>query len=292
MNSMTGFGSGSFTEPESAITFRTEISSVNKKQLEIKLSLPHELAALEPAVRSAVQARIARGQLSIRIETVCGPESAPQVDFSRLLPVYRAAKAFQTANGIPGEITISDLLAIPAMPAVSPRDYSDSRFQDAVLASLGSALDSLLRMRAHEGGKLSADLLSRIAAMESMLAGIEPAAAQLAGSQTQRLKDKIAELHLDPAVTADRILQEAVIYGDRYDVTEEITRLHCHFGHFRKIAADVSQPVGRSLDFLVQEIFRECNTLGTKASCPEISPAVVMLKTELEKIREQVQNIE
>ena len=146
-------------------------------------------------------------------------------------------------------------------------------------------------MRNHEGEKLKTDLLDRIAFMEETVRKIQPMAAKLPEVQKAKLFEKLKDLEIPIDENDERLLKEAVIFADKLDVTEEITRLFCHFNHFRKLA-DSENAVGRSLDFLVQEIFRECNTLGTKAASTEISPLIVDLKTELEKIREQVQNIE
>ena len=147
-------------------------------------------------------------------------------------------------------------------------------------------------MRTREGENLKRDILGRIGVMETLVDEIRPLAAQLPAIQKERLFKRLKEFDLSIEDTDERILREAVIYGDKLDVTEEITRLRSHFTNFRKLADEPDTPVGRSLDFMVQEIFRECNTLGNKAGSTEISPRVVMLKTELEKIREQVQNIE
>lgn len=290
MKSMTGFGSASAANTTTGVGLKAEISSINKKQLELKLGLSRELSMYEIPLRTLVSEKIARGSVSLRIEFLPGSANHP-VDFSGLLPIYEAAKRFQQENKIPGEITISDLLALPEAAVAVSVDYSDPVYLELLTEAVTNALDNLVKMRSHEGEKLKADLLNRIQFMEQTVQKIQPLAAQLPELQRIKLLEKIKDLDIAVDTNDERLLKETVIFADKLDVSEEITRLFCHFNHFRKLA-DSENAVGRSLDFLVQEIFRECNTLGTKAASTEISPLIVELKTELEKIREQVQNIE
>ena len=290
MKSMTGFGSATATDTTTGIGLKAEISSINKKQLEIKLGLSRELTMYEIPLRSLVSEKIARGSITLRIDFLPGA-SDHYLDFDKLRLIYDAAKRFQEENNIPGEITISNLLALPDASAHATTDFSDPVYMKLLTEAVGKALSALVEMRHHEGEKLKVDLLKRIDIMEQTVAKIRPMAAKLPEQQKEKLLEKIKDLGIPVDANDERILKEAVIFADKLDVTEEITRLNCHFDHFRKLSASETA-VGRSLDFLVQEIFRECNTLGTKAACAEISPLIVELKTELEKIREQVQNIE
>ena len=289
MKSMTGFGSATAADAASGIGLKAEISSINKKQFELKTGFPRELSPYEIPMRNLVSERISRGSVSLRVDFLSG--SAANTDFSKLLPFYKAARAFQSENGIPGEITISDLLALPENMVSRPADYSSPLYLKLLTEAVSEALDHLIEMRVHEGEKLKEDLLSRIDVMERTVEKIRPLAEALPKIQREKLVEKLKEFNLPREPDDDRILKEVVIFADKLDVSEEITRLFCHFSHFRKLAGSENS-VGRSLDFLVQEIFRECNTLGTKAASQAISPLVVDLKTELEKIREQVQNIE
>lgn len=291
MKSMTGFGSATATDATTGIGLKAEISSINKKQFELKLGLSRELSMYEIPLRSLVSEKIARGSITLRIDFLPGVIEEHPVDFFRLRTVYKAAKEFQKENNIPGEITISDLLSLPDAVSASATDYSDPVYLKLLTDAVSGALNNLLTMRNHEGEKLKTDLLERIAFMEETVRKIQPMAAKLPEVQKAKLFEKLKDLDIPIDENDERLLKEAVIFADKLDVTEEITRLFCHFNHFRKLA-DSENAVGRSLDFLVQEIFRECNTLGTKAASTEISPLIVDLKTELEKIREQVQNIE
>ena len=288
---MTGFGSATATDTTTGIGLKAEISSINKKQLEIKLGLSRELAMYEIPLRSLVSEKIARGSITLRIDFLPGASDGHYLDFDKLRLIYDAAKKFQSENNIPGEITISNLLALPEASAHGATDYSDPVYLKLLTEAVEKALSALVEMRHHEGEKLKVDLLKRIDIMEQTVEKIRPMAAKLPEHQKEKLIEQIKDLGIPVDANDERILKEAVIFADKLDVTEEITRLNCHFDHFRKLSASETA-VGRSLDFLVQEIFRECNTLGTKAACAEISPLIVELKTELEKIREQVQNIE
>jgi len=293
MRSMTGFGRAEGFRNDLNCGFKVEISSINKKQFELKFSIPKELAPLEMELRSFLSEKLVRGSVTLRVEmNSCGTSGFQKADFSRAAVILAAAKKFQQENDLPGEITISDILAVPDAAVIQTADISN---EDVILflkQTVAEALGKLQALRESEGANLELDILARIAGMERIVNEIEPLAKQLPELQKQKLYKRLKELELLSDYNDDRLLREAIIYGDKLDVTEEITRLHSHFDNFRKLVADTENAVGRSLDFLVQEIFRECNTLGNKAASTEISPRIVQLKTELEKIREQVQNIE
>ena len=293
MRSMTGFGRAEEYSNELNCGFRVEISSINKKQFELKLNIPRELSPLEIELRTFVAERLARGSISLRVELILHNETQfHSVDFSRAVLLLKAAYKFQQEHGLPGEITISDILAIPDAAVIQNADLGNEQIIGFLESVIASAIARLIEMREREGANLKADILSHLAVMEHLVGEIEPLAAKLPELQTQKLYKRLKELDLPADTTDDRLLREAVIFGDKLDVTEEITRLHSHFSNFRKMVDDNVSAIGRSLDFMIQEIFRECNTLGNKAASTDISPKIVVLKTELEKIREQVQNIE
>ena len=293
MRSMTGFGRAEEYSNELNCGFRVEISSINKKQFELKLNIPRELSPLEIELRTFVAERLARGSISLRVELILHNETQfHSVDFSRAVLLLKAAYKFQQEHGLPGEITISDILAIPDAAVIQNADLAGESVGAFLKEVISAAIDRLVEMREREGENLKQDILTRLADMERSVEEIEPLAAKLPELQAQKLYKRLKELELLPDAGDDRLLREAVIFGDKLDVTEEITSLRSHFANFRNIAEDPVSAIGRSLDFMIQEIFRECNTLGNKAASTEISPKIVILKTELEKIREQVQNIE
>ncbi len=292
MRSMTGFGRAEHFDASGKIGFKVEILSINKKQFELKLSIPRELGILEIPLRTFVAERLTRGTVTLRIELVRQPGVLPPtVDLTRAKAVLEAARKFCLDNEIPGEVTISDLLSMPDAVQIQTADYSDENMETLLKQTVGDAIERLLEMRTREGENLRKELLLHLEVMEQLLAEIEPLAARLPEQQMQKLYKRLKEMDLPADTNDERILREAVLYGDKLDVTEEIERLHSHFRNFRRMTAEQNS-VGRSLDFMVQEIFRECNTLGNKAASTDISPKAVALKTELEKIREQVQNIE
>lgn len=293
MKSMTGFGRAEEYSNELQCGFKAEISSINRKQFDLKISMPRELMPFEMELRAFVAERVTRGSLMLRIEPLLiAGHSGSSADFTKAELLLAAAREFQEKHHLPGEITISDILAIPDAVAVQPVDLSNEACMAFLKQILATAIDAMIRMRELEGQNLQKDILSRIDTMETVVNEIQPLAEALPDLQKQRLYKRLKEFDLPIEDNDERILREAVIYGDKLDTTEEITRLHSHFSNFRKLARETDGPVGRALDFMVQEIFRECNTLGNKAASTEISPRVVTLKTELEKIREQVQNIE
>lgn len=293
MRSMTGFGRAERFRDDLHCGFKAELSSINKKQFELKFSIPRELAPHEMALRAFLAEKLVRGSVTLRIELVScgGGPGILQADPSRAEILLESARAFQKKHGLPGEITISDLLSVPDAFSVQSADLENPEIAGILFETVGAALENMLKLKESEGENLKRDLLARIDRMEQLVREIEPLASVLPELQKQKLYRRLKELELLSDCNDDRLLREAVIYGDKLDVAEEITRLASHFANFRKLASE-SGAVGRSLDFLVQEIFRECNTLGNKVPTTEISPKVVQLKTELEKIREQVQNIE
>ena len=247
----------------------------------------------EMELRAFVAERISRGSLTLRIEPLMqAGQPLQNADFSKAELILAAAREFQEKHYLPGEITISDLLAIPDAITLQAVDLSDEKSMEFLKRLLSSAIDGLVRMRSLEGVNLQKDILKRIDTMEEIVNEIQPLAEALPEIQKQRLYKHLKEFDLPVDDNDERILREAVIYGDKLDTTEEITRLRSHFSNFRKLARETDGPVGRALDFMVQEIFREWNSFCNEAASTEISPRVVTLKTELEKIREQVQNIE
>ena len=294
MRSMTGFGRGEAASPDGKILFRTEISSVNRKQFELKTFLPKDMLAAEIEIRRLVAARISRGSLSLRMETVFqNPEDkAVSVNRETALALLRQLKEIGQEAGLQKEPQPGFLLQVPGIIEQKNLDFSDPSLLETLKRSCSKALDNLIRMRENEGENLRKEFKNRLALLEETINRIEPLAAEVPRLQQEKLLRRLEENNLTPDPHDDRVLRELVIFTDRSDVTEEITRLRSHFSHFRIFLDNTEEALGRNMDFLMQEMFREINTLGNKAPTPEISPLIVMLKTEVEKIREQVQNIE
>ena len=291
MNSMTGFGSARGESPELGVGLRMEISSINRKQFELKCALAHEIAIFENEIRMRVSQKISRGSLLLRAVIVpCGPEQDPAISLAER--VSRLAFDLQKRCALP---SLSDALAILALPSVAgcaDTAFSGPDMEKLVLDVTDRAVEDLLNMRAAEGGRLRPDLEARLATLENDLTRIEPLVRELPGQQYAKLLARAREAGFKTEADDERFLRELVIFTDKCDVTEEIVRLKSHFVHFRDLLAQTGEPAGRPLDFLTQEIFREINTLGNKAPIPEVSRMIVSMKTETEKIREQVQNVE
>ena len=295
MRSMTGFGRGEASSSDGGMSFVTEISSVNRKQLEIRLALPRELSEFEPLVRNAVSGIVSRGMINVSVRAVYSGCSCKNYSFNENLAgmLLKRFAEFQKKNCIPGTLTISDLASIEGIVEESTPELDQEAAEKALIDSVRSALGALVSMRDKEGAALGTDLAGKLELLKNLLDTIEPAASEIPAKQIERLTKKLKDAELPVEPDDERLLRELVIFSDRSDVSEEITRLRSHFAQFADFIADKSQDCsGRSLDFLIQEMNREINTLGNKALDTSVSPLVVKMKTELEKIREQIQNVE
>ncbi len=290
---MTGYG---FSEHRcnSGVTFSVEVFSVNKKNLELRVSLPKEALQLEPFVRQIAAKRLSRGFITIRIN-IKAEESflKDSVKINEALAhVYlKKIRNMQERHDIPGVMGISDIIRLPG---VIEDDLESSEFmksEEDLILSVNAALDKLIEMRMREGESLKADIENRISFLESIVVKVRPMAEKIPELQKEQLLKRLNESGLQIDSGDERLLRELVIFSDKSDVTEEITRLKSHFKQFREFM-NKSEPCGRSLDFLTQELQREITTVGNKALQSEITPLIVEFKTELEKIREQIQNIE
>ncbi len=295
MNSMTGFGKGT-AAAGSAGSIGVELSSVNRKQLELRISMPPELTALEPELRKKIGGVISRGAVQVRVVFLPGRDGAANpaaVNPAMLEALLRQVMEVRKKYGLPVEaVAVEELMRLPGVMAENSFDPENTQeLLEALMQAADTAIGHFQKMRAAEGANLQADFMERIEELEKLLAQIEPLAAGIPAMQKERLLAKIAAENLPVAADDERLLKEILFYADKADVTEEITRLHSHFGQFRHFMSE-TRPVGRSLDFLMQEFFREITTLGNKAGIPAVSPLVVAFKSELEKLREQIQNVE
>lgn len=291
MRSMTGFGNAECSS-KTGIIVRVDIVSYNKKQLDIRALLAKELLAFDNITRKVVSSRVSRGSITIRAE-VSASDSAvdKQVRInSKLAAAYvKQAQKLQHRLQLSGEISINEILTLPGVIEELTIDHLLD--EKTFLTSLNKALDQFVKMREMEGKELKKDITQRCRQLAEIVDKIEPLAAGIPSLQQARLAENMKSAGLDIDLDDDRILKEIVVFSDRYDVSEEITRLRSHFLQCKELLTK-NEPVGRAFEFLIQEIQREINTLGTKAGNSDISPLVLFFKTELEKIREQVQNVE
>jgi len=289
---MTGYGRGESSGGGFKVT--TEVSAVNRRQAEIAVSLPRELEALEPKLRDEVNRVIARGRVSLRVNLHASDAASPR--HLRLdLPLARAyAKELRRLADelqLDGGVTLEALLRAPGVLQTDESLEDPEMHWTLVNTSLQKALGALVKMREREGKHLAADLKARIALMKSAVEKVRNLAPGVAIRYREQLRERLTAAGLPIPADDERLLKELVLFADRSDITEELTRLQSHFKQFDDCLKS-KEPVGRTLDFLAQEMNREINTIGSKANDAAISREVVVLKTELEKFREQVQNVE
>ncbi len=291
MHSMTGFGRGSAATD--AWQASVEISAVNRKQAEVVLQAPRELNELDARIRKAVLGTVSRGriQVSISIEPAAGALGDFRIDPALALAFSNAFVVLGKTVGYPVVPAAADFLRQPGLIAAGNSEMDAEAAWLAVEPALGDALKQLAAMRESEGGHLKADFLARLDLLVSFARKIATEAPGRPIRQRELLGKRLRDAGLDLDPTDERVLKEIALFADRCDVSEEITRLDSHFAKFREYL-DAAEPPGRALDFLCQELFREFNTIGSKANDASIAQTIVEAKTELEKIREQVQNVE
>jgi uncharacterized protein (TIGR00255 family) len=293
MKSMTGYGRGECARDGFKIT--VELSSVNRKQGEISVVLPRDLEVLEAQIRDVINRSISRGRLTARVSLHSADgRSSARVRLNEPLAkayvreLHRLGKELKLA----GPVTLDMLARAPGVFETDEEIAEAEDFWPAVEKALQSALATLLKMRQREGAHLAKDLAARIATMRKATAGVQKRAPEVQARYREQLVQRVKAAGLEaPGLDDERLLKEVVYFTDRSDISEELTRLQSHYQQFND-CLNSTEPVGRTLDFLAQEMNREVNTIGSKANDSEISRAVVTLKTELEKFREQAQNVE
>ena len=289
--SMTGFGRSVSDTPFGRLI--TEIQSVNRKYLEMFISMPKEFGRFEQAVRKWVGEKVARGQISIRIHLIPSEKAAAD-----LLPDVKMLRGLQKGwKKIAKELGCNPKqIDLPFLMLHSPMQQKVQFAQDEDLQEIEKAfkeaLEALLKMKRSEGNALASDIVERVALLEKHLKAIEKAAPQGTKRMQEKLVEKLKEAKFEGSALDERLMREVLLFAEKVDITEEITRLLSHFRQFRETVRQPKEAVGRKLDFLVQEIGREINTIGSKSLDADISHLVVEMKSGLEKIREQIQNIE
>jgi len=287
---MTGYGRGTATFDGRQIA--VELSSVNRKQAEIALSLPRTLIELEPRVRDEINAHISRGRLTVVVGLhIKGGKKSGAINLTAAKAYRDQLQSLRKSLKLGGEVTLDLVLRGPGVLDSEDVEINKDEAWPALQKALKGALDQFVKMRKREGEALAADLRSRILAIQKNVKTISVLAPKVMEHHRGILLERAAKAGLEIEPSDERLLKEIVFFADRSDISEELTRLRSHldqfFGHLAK-----DEPVGRTLDFLLQELFRETNTIGNKANFLAISQIVVGMKTELEKLREQVQNIE
>jgi len=291
MKSMTGYGRGEAAGGGFKVT--VEVGSVNRKQSEIALNLPRDLEPLEARIRDEINRRVSRGRLTVRVTVHAGTgQSAARSRVNTALArVYakefgRLAKELKLA----GAVTLDLLVRAPGV--LEAEEESDAEeLWPAVEKALNQSLTTLVKMREREGAHLAKDLRARIETLRGAAERVQKQAPEVQRRYRDTLLERIKNAGVTTSPDDERLLKEIVFFADRSDISEELTRLQSHFQQFADCVKS-AEPVGRTLDFLSQEMNREINTIGSKANDGVISREVVILKTELEKFREQAMNVE
>jgi uncharacterized protein (TIGR00255 family) len=288
---MTGYGRGAFESDDARVL--VEITAVNGRGLEASVRLPRNMLALEPKVRATLRDRLNRGKVTtfVSVELERSSEDAVEVDEQLALDLIERLRDVSEKAGLPLVVNAGDLLSLPDVIRMSRREEDTEAVWRSVEPALVSAIDALVAMRAAEGKRLADDLKSRLTALSETITSVEKLAANGPEELKSKLAERIEELLEPGAVDPDRLAQEVAFYVDRSDVSEELTRLSSHVSQFVE-AMDADEPSGRRLNFLVQEMQREANTLASKAATLSLNNTALNLKEVIEQVREQVQNIE
>jgi uncharacterized protein (TIGR00255 family) len=296
IKSMTGFAS--LTHEDERATIGVTVRAVNHRFLDLQLRVPHAFGDVEPRLRSLLQKRLARGRIEIGIAVQVRDASTPIVELNmEVAQALSAAIEQARAQGlVSGTLSPGDLLRLPQAIAVRERSVEsdpavEARLALSIEAAVEQALADLDAMRVREGAHLAADLDTRRQMLIQLIENLRLAADEGRGALESRLRERIDELRLELPVDHAMIAQEIVRAAARSDISEEVTRFRAHLAHWRTLA-DADEPCGRKLDFLLQEMNREINTIGSKADGIHVSELIINAKAELERMREQVQNVE
>ncbi len=295
IRSMTGFGRAVFEVD--GVEFEIEIRSVNHRHLDVRARLPRALAAADSSIKGWLQQKLQRGRVDVSVSLASGVERGPslQIDTEAVGTLVRIGRELAAEHGLDAELRIAELLSVPGVVRFSEREPDLADLSDVFTRAFATAVEALDEMRATEGEALEREIRSQLGSVADLLEQVVARAGSVVDSVRGKLRKRTEQLQLETGLLDEaRLHQEIVIAADRMDISEEVVRLRSHVEQFRSVldASGSGVAVGRRLDFLLQEMGRETNTIGSKGSDTGIAHLVVDLKTELERIREQVQNIE
>jgi uncharacterized protein (TIGR00255 family) len=293
IKSMTGFGRSEYTDGKRNII--VEIKSVNHRYSDITFKMPRRYSFAEDRLKSAVKDIARRGKIdvSIMVENITEEDTNVRLNAMVARQYYENLRELQTEFDVSGDITLQFLATLPDVMKVVPDVEDEEEIYKSLEAPVLEAVKRLDEMRTLEGAKLAEDIVGRGEFIRDRVKEIETRSPEVTRSYAEKLKDRIKELiGANAVIPEDRILVEAAIFADKCSIAEELVRLDSHILQLNSIISMSNQPDGKKLDFLVQEMNREANTIGSKANDIEITNKVLEIKSEIEKIREQVQNIE
>ena len=291
IKSMIGYGSAKGTVE--CLTISVELKSVNNRYLDTSVRLPRSFLFAEDAVKSAVQRHISRGKVDVfvSVDSSAASDMTVKVNEGLLKGYMEAIWSIAREYDLPDELSALAVSRFPDVLSVEKKDLDAEAISAGIIMITEQALEDFDAMRLREGEKLRDDVLGRIAVIDSLVSTVEQAAPQTVADYRARLEAKMAEVLGSSGIDENRILAEAAIFADHIAVDEETVRLRSHMSQLNTMIRG-SSPTGRKIDFLIQEFNREANTIGSKCQNSEIAHTVVDLKSEIEKIREQIQNIE
>ena len=292
MKSMTGYGKAEYNQ--NGITLTVEIKSVNNRFLDLSYKCPRSFTALQDVMRSTVQKHLSRGKVDVFVNYYKQSDSSSslEVDYDLASSYVKVAKDIKKQfPSLKNDFTVTSLMKTPDVLRTAQESIDLDEISPILSETLSKACESLDAMRLFEGEKLKADMLSRVAVIEETVGVIKERAPEVAKEYHDKLLERVKTVLEGKDVDEARLLQEVAFFADKSNIDEEITRLYSHISQFRKICEQTGE-VGKKLDFLVQEFNRESNTVCSKANDITVTDNALKLKCEIEKIREQIQNVE
>ena len=291
IRSMTGYGKGSLNIEERE--YHVEIKSVNHRYLDINIKMPRTLSYLEETVKKEISEKIKRGKIDVFVTFENNSQEGRNIKINKeLAKIYiNQLKELAQEENIASNIEVIDIAKFPDILTIKT-DEEDEKIKNEIIQATKEATDKIVEMKSIEGQKIAQDLLARIEKIENKIEEISKKSTGLIEEYVVKLEKRIKEILQTEEIDKTRLAQEVVIYADKCSIEEEITRLKSHIYQFKNLITDNNETIGKKLDFIIQEMNRETNTIGSKANNLEITNGVIDIKTELEDIREQIQNIE
>lgn len=291
MKSMTGYGKGVVVKDGRELT--VELKSVNHRFLDVSMRLPRVLSCIEDAVRQTIGERLVRGHVDVFVNyrNTRSDAKSVRVDGALLHAYVASARSANESLNLQDDLTLSNVLRLPDVTEIVPADEDADALIMLAKEATSLALNGLIGMRIAEGGRLRAALLSGVNTMDALRQEILARAPFVAEEYRSKLNERIESVLLNADIDRARLATEVALFADRCCIDEELVRLKSHIAQFR-IYLDAAEPVGKNMDFLVQEMNRECNTIGSKANDAALTKSVLACKAEIEKLREQIQNVE
>ncbi len=290
IKSMTGFGRGEFSQ--GTTTFSVEVKSVNHRYNDISVRIPRMLSALEEKVREFVSDKVSRGKIDVYVNySTFGRNAQVKLDTNLVQAYVDSLNTLKTQFDIKDEISLSLLTRFPDILSLETVEQDMDELWLILREALAMAFNSLVEMRLREGERLKTDLIGKLESVKQVVGDIKDKTSSIVDEYRNKLYDRIREMTKDIPIDENRLLTEVAIFADKSTIDEELVRLESHIQEFAK-ALNLKGSVGKKLDFIIQEMNREVNTIGSKITDLSIINNVINIKTEIEKIREQIQNIE